>query len=100
MANTETVLDKKTKFKIQEPKNWKVIMVNDDHTPMEFVIGILTEIFHHTPDVAKEIMIKIHTEGSGVAGVYAFEIAEAKSVEATSVARSNGFPLQVKLEED
>lgn len=100
MADLSVVLDKKTKLKFDEPKQWKVIMVNDDQTPMDFVIGLLTEIFKHPIDVAKNIMMQIHTEGSGVAGVYTFEIAEVKSVEATSISRSNGFPLQIRIEEE
>lgn len=98
-TDTNIVLEKKTKSKFAEPKQWKVILLNDDFTPMELVVVILTDIFHHQESVAKEIMLKIHTEGSGVAGVFPFEIAEVKSIEATNTARSNGFPLQVKLEE-
>lgn len=100
MADLSVALDKKVKQRIQEPKQWKVIMVNDDHTPMDFVVGLLTEIFRHTPTTAQAVMLQIHNEGSGVAGVYTFEIAEAKSVEATTIARTNGFPLQVKIEEE
>ena len=99
MADLSVVLDEKVKQKIKEPNDWKVIMLNDDHTPMDFVVGLLTEIFKHTPTTAQEVMLQIHNEGSGIAGVYTFEIAESKSVEATSIARSNGFPLQIKLEE-
>ena len=100
MADLSVVLDKKVKQKVQEPKNWKVIMVNDDSTPMDFVVGLLVEIFKHTSETAQKVMLQIHNEGSGVAGVYTFEIAEAKSVEATTIARSNGFPLQIKIEEE
>ena len=67
---------------------------------MDFVIGILTEIFKHSQETAKGITMQIHTEGSGVAGVYSFEIAEVKAVEATNLARGNGFPLQIKMEEE
>jgi len=58
------------------------------------------EIFRHTHDSARDIMLQIHETGSGVAGVYSFEIAEAKAVEATNTARTNGHPLQIKLEEE
>ena len=67
---------------------------------MDFVVGILMEIFHHTDVTARDIMITVHETGSGIAGIYSFEIAEAKAVEATTVARANGFPLQIKLEEE
>jgi ATP-dependent Clp protease adaptor protein ClpS len=99
MALTYIVLDEKIKQKFEETKLWKVVLLNDDHTPIDFVIGILTEIFKHTQETAKAITIQIHTEGSGIAGVYSYEIAEVKAVEATNLARSNGFPLQIKMEE-
>ena len=99
MANTDIKIDEKIKQKVQEPKNWKVIMLNDDHTPMEFVITLLVEIFKHTQETAKDITMEIHNTGSGIAGVYSFEIAEVKAVEATTLARSNGFPLQIKMDE-
>lgn len=100
MPSTDIQLDEKIKVKISEPKNWKVILLNDDSTPMEFVISILVEIFKHTPDSARDIMLQVHETGSGIAGVYSFEIAEAKAVESTNQARTNGFPLQIKLEEE
>ena len=100
MSTTDIQLDEKIKVTISEPKRWKVILLNDDSTPMEFVIAILVEIFRHTPDSAKDIMLQVHEQGSGVAGTYSFEIAEAKAVEATNHARTNGHPLQLKLEEE
>jgi ATP-dependent Clp protease adaptor protein ClpS len=99
MASTEIQIDEKIKQKVFEPKRWKVILLNDDVTPMEFVIGVLTEIFKHNFESAKKITLEIHNDGSGIAGVYAFEIAEVKAVEATQSARANGFPLQIKMEE-
>jgi len=100
MATTDVVIDEKVKVVISEPKRWKVILLNDDTTPMEFVIGILVDVFKHTVDSARDIMLQVHETGSGVAGVYSFEIAEAKAVEATNEARTNNFPLQIKLEEE
>ncbi len=100
MADLEVKLDEKIKQKISEPKRWKVVFINDNHTPMEFVISVLTEIFKHSQETAKAITMEILTEGSGIAGVYSFEIAEVKAVEATTLARSNGFPLQIKVEEE
>lgn len=98
--DADVKLDEKIKQKTEEPKRWKVVLLNDDHTPIDFVISILTEIFKHTQETAKVITLQIHNEGSGVAGVYSFEIAEIKAVEATNLARSNGFPLQIKMEEE
>jgi ATP-dependent Clp protease adaptor protein ClpS len=100
MENTDVVVDKKTKTQLQTPKNWKVVMINDDFTPQEFVVSLLIEIFRRSPEDAEAIMLSVHNTGSGVAGVYDFEIAEAKSVEATTLARDNRFPLQIQLEEE
>lgn len=99
-VDTDVKIDEKIKQKIEEPKRWKVIFLNDDVTPMDFVIGILTEVFKHSQDTAVDITMQIHNEGSGIAGVYTFEIAEAKAVEATTVSRSSGFPLQIKMEQE
>jgi len=98
--STDIQLDEKVKVIVTEPKNWKVILLNDDVTPMVFVTSILVEIFKHTESSAEEVMLEVHETGSGVAGIYSFEIAEAKAVEATNLARQNGFPLQLKLDEE
>jgi len=100
MSTTDVTLEEKIKVVISEPKNWKVIVLNDDSTPMEFVIFVLIDIFKHTQDTARDIMLQVHETGSGIAGIYSFEIAEAKAVEATNSARTNGHPLQIKLEEE
>ena len=100
MTTTDIQLDEKIKIRATEPRRWKVILLNDDSTPMEFVIGLLMEIFKHTSEAASDIMLQVHETGSGVAGVYSFEIAEAKAVEATNQARNSGHPLQIKLEEE
>jgi ATP-dependent Clp protease adaptor protein ClpS len=98
--STEVEISEKIKITVSEPKRWKVILLNDDTTPMEFVIGILVDVFRHTTESAHDIMLQVHETGSGVAGIYSFEIAEAKAVEATNQARTNNFPLQLKLEEE
>jgi ATP-dependent Clp protease adaptor protein ClpS len=100
MALTEIQINEKIKQTTQEPKRWKVLFLNDDTTPMDFVITLLRDIFKHTEITAAEITLDIHTTGSGIAGVYSFEIAEVKAVETTSLARANGYPLQVKMEEE
>lgn len=100
MASTDVKVSERTKVVVTEPKNWKVILLNDDTTPMEFVISLLVEIFKHNNSSAEHIMMQVHETGSGIAGIYSFEIAEAKAVEATNLARTNGFPLQIKLEEE
>ena len=100
MPSTDIQLDEKIKIRATEPKRWKVIILNDDATPMDFVIAVLVEIFKHSQDTAKDIMLQVHETGRGIAGVYSFEIAEAKAVETTNLARTNGHPLQIKLEEE
>lgn len=100
MSNSDIQLDDKVKIKIKEPSNWKVVFLNDDVTPMNFVIQLLIEVFKHNPQTAYDITMQVHETGSGIAGVYNHEIAEAKAAEATEVSRSNGFSLQIKIEED
>jgi ATP-dependent Clp protease adaptor protein ClpS len=99
-VSTDIKIDEKIKQKISEPKKYKVIFVNDDHTPIDFVIELLIKVFKHSQESAKKITLEIHTEGSGVVGIYTYEIAEAKGIEATTLARGNGFPLVVKIEEE
>jgi ATP-dependent Clp protease adaptor protein ClpS len=102
MATTDldVKIDEKIKIDISEPKRYKVIFLNDDKTPIEFVIEVLKDIFRHTDETAKDITMKVHHEGSAVVGVYTFEIAEQKGVEATHVARQAGFPLQIKIDQE
>lgn len=97
---TDAQIDEKITVSLQPPKLWKVVFLNDDKTPMEFVIGVLTEIFKHNEVQAKEITLEIHNTGSAVVGVYSHEIAEQKGLDTTSAARQNGFPLQVTIEPD
>lgn len=91
-------IDEKITTSLQPPKLWKVIFLNDDKTPMEFVIDLLTQIFRHDETTAKNLTLEIHQTGSAVAGVYTHEIAETKGIESTTLARSHGFPLQITLE--
>ena len=83
-----------------EPSLYKVVFLNDDQTPMEFVIECLVGIFKHTDTTARDLTVKIHEEGSAIVGVYTFAIAEQKGIETTTLARTNGFPLQVKVEKE
>ena len=93
-------IDEKIKVEVKEPSLYKVIFLNDDKTPMEFVVSLLIELFKHSENTAQTLTMKIHEEGSGVVGVYSYEIAEQKSLEATSLCRDNGFPLRIKVEEE
>jgi len=98
--STDVKIDEKITVSLQPPKLWKVVFLNDDKTPMEFVIGVLTEIFKHNETSAKELTLEIHNTGSAVVGIYTHEIAEQKGIDTTSSARQNGFPLQVTIEPD
>lgn len=101
MSTKENIaVDEKIKVDVQPPKMWKVVFLNDDVTPMELVIDILVGIFKHNEESAKKITLEIHNEGSGVAGVYPFEIAEHLAVESTHVAKRNGSPLKVQVEQE
>jgi ATP-dependent Clp protease adaptor protein ClpS len=96
--STETTVEEKVVVALQPPGMWKVIFLNDDQTPMELVIDLLTGIFKHPESKAKDITLEIHETGSGVAGVYPFEIAEQKGIEATGIARQNGAPLRIMVD--
>jgi ATP-dependent Clp protease adaptor protein ClpS len=98
--DTDIKIDEKVKINITEPKRYKVIFLNDDSTPIDFVIDLLVTIFKHTTETAKQLTLTVHNEGSAVAGIYNFEIAEQKGVEATHIARQAGFPLQIKIDQE
>jgi len=97
-TKTDVVIDEKVQQIVLEPEPVKVIVLNDDVTPVDFVVELLMKVFKHTEESAKEITIKIHTEGSGVVGSYSYEIAEQKTKEAIEESRSRGFPLQIRME--
>jgi len=97
---TEAKIEEKVVTILQPPSLWKVIFLNDDQTPMELVIELLTNIFKHSETRAKEITLEIHETGSGVAGIYTHEIAEQRGIEATQVARQNGSPLRIQVEQE
>lgn len=88
-----------TKRILKEPSKYKVVVLNDDFTPMEFVIAMFIAVFNYDRTKAYQATIKIHTEGSAIAGVYSHEIAEQKCLDATQMARDNNYPLVVKTEE-
>ena len=96
----EVVQEEKVTTKLQPPTMWKVIFHNDDYTPMDLVIDILKKIFKHTETSAKDITMEIHNTGAGIAGVYTYEIAEQKGIDATFIARENGAPLKITVEEE
>jgi ATP-dependent Clp protease adaptor protein ClpS len=102
MANTESITRSKiaVKTNIKEPSQYRVIYVNDESTTMEFVVETLKLIFNYDEGSAEALTIRVHEEGSAVVAVMPYELAEQKGIEVTMLARSNGFPLQVKIEPD
>ena len=91
-------LAKRTQTK--KPALYRVIMLNDDYTPMEFVVLVLQRFFGHNHEAAQQIMLHVHQRGVGICGVYTFEIAEAKASQVMNFARQNEHPLQLQLEKE
>lgn len=87
------------KEKLQAPRQFKVLLHNDDYTSMEFVVRILKAVFHKNEAEATAIMLKVHQEGVGVCGIYPREVAETKAELVKSLARRDGFPLLCTIEE-
>lgn len=102
MNSPDITIEKKkvTSRKLQTPKKYKVVVCNDDVTPMEFVISMLMSIFRHNQQQAYDLTMTIHHKGSAVAGIYLYEIAEQKALDGINSARANGFPLLIKVEEE
>ncbi|WP_294154691.1 ATP-dependent Clp protease adaptor ClpS [uncultured Clostridium sp.] len=96
---TGVVTKQKDKIKIKKPKNYKVIMHNDDYTTMEFVIEVLVRIFNKSIEEAEKIMLDVHKKGRGVAGIYSYDIAITKAATAMSMAKSEGYPFKLTTEE-
>ncbi|GAB4197470.1 MAG: ATP-dependent Clp protease adapter ClpS [Wenzhouxiangellaceae bacterium] len=84
---------------LDEPQLYKVILLNDDYTPMEFVVDVLMKFFAMPEDRATQIMLHVHTKGKGVCGVFSYQIAETKVVQVNDYSRSHEHPLQCTLEE-
>lgn len=97
-AGTGTQVLEDVQSKTAKPKMYKVLFHNDDYTTMEFVVSVLMSIFHHSEASAFKIMMHVHTNGVGVAGVYTKEVAETKVAQTTQLARKNDFPLELTIE--
>lgn len=95
----EIKIDEKIERKIDEPGKFNVIFLNDNVTPMEWVIEVLQKIFYHSLETAKNLTLIVHEKGSAVVGTYSYEIAEQKAIEANSASREHGFPLAVRVEQ-
>ncbi len=90
----------KTKPKTQKPNLYKVLLLNDDYTPMDFVVYVLERFFNKSPEEATQIMLHVHQKGVGICGVYTYEIAETKVTQVMSFAQQNQHPLQCTMEKE
>ena len=89
-----------TKPKTKIPALYRVLMMNDDYTPMEFVIEVLEKFFQKSREESTQIMLHVHQRGVGVCGVYAYDVAETKAMQVMNYARKHEHPLQVQLEKE
>ena len=84
---------------LQKPSNFAVIFHNDDFTPRDFVVYVLQEVFNRPFDQAERIMLSVHNDGKGIAGVYRLELAEQKAYDTADLAKENQYPLKITVEE-
>lgn len=94
-----TKLKDQSMVRLKPPKQYKVIMYNDDFTPMDVVVDILMDVFHKNYEAAVSIMMAIHKGGKGLAGIYSYDIAMTKAAKAVRIARELSYPLRVEVEE-
>ena len=88
----------KDEVKTKRPSMWNIVFCNDDFTPMDFVVFVLTKLFHRSTEDALALTLAVHTKGKGIAGTYTFEVAEQKQSEALLMARIEEHPLRVEVE--
>ena len=98
--DTGSAVKERVQIKKQEPTKYKVILLNDDYTTMEFVVAVLEQVFQKSSAEAFRVMMQVHLNGSGVAGVYPYEVAETKVETVTTLARHAEFPLRATIEEE
>ena len=96
---TDGAVKERVKTQKKEPTLYKVVLLNDDYTTMEFVVNVLETIFQKTPAEAYRIMMQVHLNGKGIAGVYPWEVAETKVEALASMARHAEYPLRATIEE-
>lgn len=96
----ETGIITKTRPKTKRPSMYKVVLLNDDYTPQEFVVWLLAAIFNKTPEEATRVMLHVHQSGVGICGIYTFEVAETKVAQVMELARRNDHPLQCNMEKE
>ena len=97
--DNDTLLTERTRPKLKKPPMYKVVILNDDFTPMEFVVHVLEAIFAHNRENATRIMLNVHKSGKGVCGIFSRDIAETKVTQVNSYSRENKHPLLCDMEE-
>jgi ATP-dependent Clp protease adaptor protein ClpS len=95
-----TLLKNENKTKIEKPRKYKVVLLNDNYTTMEFVIEVLMMVFSKSFNEASKIMLDVHKKGKGIVGSYSYDIALTKVKEVESLAKANKFPLKAEVEEE
>jgi len=99
-GNTGTGIVTKTRPKTKKPSLYKVLLLNDDYTPMEFVVHILEKIFGKSREEAVDVMLHVHRHGVGICGVFTYEVAETKVAQVIEFARRHQHPLQCTMEKE
>ncbi len=99
-GGSNTSVATKTRPKTKKPSMYKVLILNDDYTPMEFVVMMLESVFHKSKEDATRVMLHVHQRGVGICGVYSYDVAETKVAQVLELARRNEHPLQATMERD
>lgn len=99
-VRTDGLLLAEPKVKTKRPPYFKVVLLNDDYTPMDFVVFILKDIFHRTHEESVNIMMEVHQKGAGTCGVYTRDVAETKAEMVITLARRSEYPLQCSVEKE
>ena len=90
----------RTRAETRQPSMWKVVLLNDDYTPMEFVVYLLETVYDKSPSEAYRVMMMVHTQGQGLCGVYPFEVAETRVARTEELAQGAGYPLKAVMEQE
>ena len=96
--NNDSLINTQTREKLKKPSLYKVLILNDDYTPMEFVVYLLKSFFNKSNEEATKIMLHVHQNGIGVCGIFSYEIAETKVIQVLDMSRKNNHPLQCTME--
>lgn len=96
----ELEYDLQERIEVEEPKKYKVLLLNDDYSTMDFVIDVLSKVFRKTTEESTQIMLNIHNNGRDVCGVYTYEISATKVAQVKTMSKNNGFPLKAVMEEE